>query len=62
MESKQINIMTLSQYKFMKQFDNCNCDEYTNLYEKYEKCLKIINSTDEICSDNIEIKNKKNTL
>ena len=60
MESKQINIMTLSQYKFMKQFDNCNCDEYTNLYEKYEKCLKIINSTDEICNDDIKI--KKNIL
>ena len=57
MESKEIRVLSESQYKFMEQFDKCDCDEYTNLYEKYEKCLKIIDSTDEICND--KIKNKK---
>jgi len=40
MESKEIRVLSESQYKFMEQFDKCDCDEYAKLYEK---CIKIIN-------------------
>jgi hypothetical protein len=59
MESKEIRVLSESQYKFMEQFDKCDCDEYAKLYEK---CIKIINSTEEKCIDEVEkikIINKK---
>ena len=34
MESKEIRALSESQYKFMEQFDKCDCDEYTKLYKK----------------------------
>ena len=41
----------------MVKFDKCDCDEYTKLYKK---CLNIINSSEEICINELEInKNKK---
>jgi hypothetical protein len=57
MESKEIRVLSESQYKFMEQFDKCDCDEYTKLYKK---CLNIINSSEEICINELEINKNKN--
>ena len=57
MESKEIRVLSESQYKFMEQFDKCDCDEYTKLYKK---CLNIINSSEESCINEVEINKNKN--